>query len=135
MVEQSYKPKVNPEVLTQSVDILEIEQRLEEFWQAEVDKLQKQVSKERQRYAELDSRVTNLIASLGVTTQPTSPFGQSVVLQDDEQLPEIITAIRREIDKAADFQKLMDYINDNEILRTQWNRIMVGIRMSGGDEK
>lgn len=115
-----------------STRLADMEIRLEAFWQDELEKAQKQLSEQRSRHSNLQHLVQSLIQSVGVALPPFGVVGLVDSGEDNSVLEDAVKAIRKQVDKAADFQRLLDHVNSNELLRAQWNRFLVSLRLTGG---
>lgn len=54
-------------------------------------------------------------------------------IASDIQPYDLYHLVIEELSEYHKFSKLMKYINENELLESQWKKIVMGIRMTGGD--
>ena len=54
---------------------------------------------------------------------------------ETKSLEDILKDLSDSLEEYSKLKKLMDFVQSNELLQSQWDRIVASIRLVGGDEK
>lgn len=120
------KPEVEP-TLTAVPDMFDLEVRLEEFYGNEIKKLEDKLAAERSSGHKLRQTCYGIIARV----DPNLPMVAIDLENPDsnEQTLKALEEVKKRIDRGIHLQQLIDAIEANELLKPQWKRLMVSLRM------
>jgi hypothetical protein len=118
--------KPEPEATITAVpDMFDLEVRLEEFYGEEIRKLEAKLSDERGAGSKLRATCMSLIARV----DPTMATPDMDTILENTAVLDALEELKKRVDRGVHLQQLIDAIEANELLKPQWKRLMVSLRM------
>ena len=117
--------------MNNEIDIVAIQQAAEDAVRAEYDSAFARLERQRSGLVKEKAQWASIVAQVNDIMVRSDEIDEADVLDANS----LLTYLEQTIAEAFKVKKLIEAINSNELLKSQWDRLVMSIRLTGGDSK